>query len=356
MVVAMTNRPFIGARIEEALTRRLNRILARRGWVNSIIPFYGYGSQSRIRVLARVVLAPPLGRTILGRVADDFLSQRGWRNFIGLPSPRSEVGIDLPGGRQKVRSDRGGYVDLRFPNPGLTPGWHEVALHGPGDSHSSARVLVVGPDQDFGLISDIDDTVISTSLPRLLIAAWNSFVRTEQARQPIPGMARMYQRLLADHPDAPVIYVSTGAWNTYPFLTRFLARHGYPTGPLLLTDWGPTNTGWFRSGTDHKREAMREVARAFPNVRWVLVGDDGQHDVALYTEFDRDHPDRVRAIAIRELTPTEQVLAHGTAAGMEGGRHRLRAAGPAPLVRAPDGDLLYPPLRSVLARAGQDGD
>ncbi|WP_114046223.1 App1 family protein [Acidipropionibacterium virtanenii] len=288
-------------------------------------------------------------------MADDFLTQRGWRNFVGLPSPCAEVGIDLPGDRVQVRSDREGYVDLRFPNPGLAPGWHDVALHGPGGSHSSASVLVVGPDQDFGIISDIDDTVISTSLPRLLIAAWNSFVRTEQARQPIPGMARMYQRLLADQPDAPVMYVSTGAWNTYPFLTRFLARHGYPAGPLLLTDWGPTNTGWFRSGTDHKREAMRELARALPGVRWVLVGDDGQHDVALYNEFDREHPARVRAIAIRELTPTEQVLAHGTAAGLDPVSRRRRKAGPAPLVRAPDGDLLYPPLRSVLAQTDRDG-
>jgi len=27
---------------------------------------------------------------------------------------------------------------------------------------------------------------------------------------------------------------------------------GFPEGPLLLTDWGPTNTGWFRSGREHK--------------------------------------------------------------------------------------------------------
>lgn len=350
----MTTRPFIGARIEESVVRRLNRILVRRGWVNSIIPYYGYGSEAQIRVLARVVLAPPLGRTTLGRVADDFLTQRGWRNFINLPSPRAGVGIDLPSGTVTVRSDSGGYVDLRFPNPDLGPGWHRVALHGPGGSHAGASVLVIGARQRFGIVSDIDDTVISTSLPRLLIAAWNSFVRTEQARQSIPGMARMYQRLLTDHPDAPVIYVSTGAWNTFPFLTRFLERHGYPAGPLLLTDWGPTNTGWFRSGPDHKRTALRELAADFPHVRWVLVGDDGQHDIALYTEFADEHPDRARAIAIRELTPTEQVLANGTAAVLT---HRPRpgSGGSAPLVRAPDGDLLYPPLRAVLAERGDDG-
>mgnify|MGYP006197855923 CR=1 FL=1 len=29
---------------------------------------------------------------------------------------------------------------------------------------------------------------------------------------------------------------------------RFMAEHGYPPGPMFLTDWGPTEEGWFRSG------------------------------------------------------------------------------------------------------------
>ena len=100
-----------------------------------------------------------------------------------------------------------------------------------------------------------------TMLPRMFIAAWNTFVRHEQARHIVPGMAPLYRDLLADHPGAPIFYLSTGAWNTAPTLTRFLKRHGYPLGPLLLTDWGPTNTGWFRSGQDHKRENLHRLAK-----------------------------------------------------------------------------------------------
>lgn len=49
-------------------------------------------------------------------------------------------------------------------------------------------------------------------------------------------------------------------------------------GPLLLTDWGPTNTGWFRSGQDHKRACLDRLAKDFPKIKWLLIGDDGQHD------------------------------------------------------------------------------
>ena len=75
-------------------------------------------------------------------------------------------------------------------------------------------------------------------LPRPMIAAWNTFVRDEQARRVVPGMAEMYRELLADHPGAPMFYVSTGAWNTAPTLTRFLGRHGYPPGPAAADRLG----------------------------------------------------------------------------------------------------------------------
>jgi phosphatidate phosphatase APP1 len=67
----------------------------------------------------------------------------------------------------------------------------------------------------FGIVSDIDDTVmITVAAANPLIAAWNTFVRHEQARHIVPGMAPMYRELLREHEGAPMFYLSTGAWNT----------------------------------------------------------------------------------------------------------------------------------------------
>ena len=209
---------------------------------------------------------------------------------------------------------------------------------------------VIGGDETFGIISDIDDTVISTSLPRPFIAAWNTFVRAESARHVVPGMATMYRELLDEHPGAPIVYVSTGAWNTSPHLNRFLKKHGYPLGPLLLTDWGPTNSGWFRSGQEHKRSCLHRLANEFPNIRWLLVGDDGQHDPKIYGDFAEDRPDRVEAIAIRELTPTEQVLSHGLPVSNEELAPPRRHRRDVPVFRAPDGYGLLRILRVALQR------
>jgi phosphatidate phosphatase APP1 len=219
----------------------------------------------------------------------------------------------------------------------LAPGWHQISIESEDGLVSLARVLIVDPAVRTGLISDIDDTIISTHLPRPLVAAWNHLVLTESARLPVPGMARLYHDILRANPKAPVFYVSTGCWNTLPFLERFMIRHGYPIGPMLLTDWGPTNTGWFRSGPEHKYLALQGLRRDFPAIRWYLIGDDGQFDPLIYADFAHREPERVAGLVIRQLNPVQQVLAHGS--------WRQRPLTPKPLdgtrvVQGPDGDAL----------------
>ena len=314
-----------------------------------MVGYAGYGTSTQVRVLGRVTLNPERPRSDLMRAADDLLRQRGWRNFAAVPLSRSSVTVTIGDASIDVEADRSGYIDVRVKNLALEPGWQEVTLSTADSKPVKVPVQVVSDDETFGLISDIDDTIISTWLPRLFIAAWNSFVVTEQARQSVPGMARMYQRILKDHPGAPVVYVSTGAWNTYPFLRRFIKRHGYPQGTMLLTDWGPTNTGWFRSGPEHKRLSLRELARDLPNITWLLIGDDGQHDPMLYREFADLQPDKVRGIAIRQLTMAQQVLAHGTTTVLGDPNHVQFHPDDAVEVRAPDGDALYPKVVEALA-------
>jgi phosphatidate phosphatase APP1 len=158
-------------------------------------------------------------------------------------------------------------------------------------------------------VSDIDDTILVTWLPRPLIAAWNTFFLREHARRPVPGMSDLLRDVAGD--DGLVVYLSTGAWNFASHLERFMAEHDFPPGPLLLTDWGPTDTGWFRSGAAHKRDALERLRRDHPGTRWVLVGDDGQRDPQIYADFTGAHPEAVEAVAIRRLTPTQRVLAAG---------------------------------------------
>jgi phosphatidate phosphatase APP1 len=344
-------RPHAASLIEDAFHRRSNALMRGRGWGTRTISHTGYGSQDFVRVLGRVLLsrqtqgqAPGEGDGNIRELRDTSGEQRGWRAFVTAGAMNVPVHVVAGDRTADTFSDRSGYIDVVIPEPGLTPGWHAVTIEAEGGKPVKAAVLIIDREATFGIVSDIDDTVISTSLPRPFIAAWNTFVRQETARHLVPGMAPMFRTLIGENPGAPTFYLSTGAWNTAPTLTRFLKRHGYPAGPMLMTDWGPTNTGWFRSGQEHKTEALHRLAREFPRIRWILIGDDGQHDPKIYGDFARDRPEVVEAIAIRELTPTEQVLSHGIPVSNEEFAPRVRRD--VPVCRAPDGYLLLRQLKA----------
>ena len=69
----------------------------------------------------------------------------------------------------------------------------------------------------------------------------------------------------------------------------------------------------FRSGPEHKKVQLRNLFIDFPDITWILVGDDGQHDPLIYGDAVFEHPDRIAGVAIRQLSPGEHVLSHGTA-------------------------------------------
>ncbi|WP_258068498.1 App1 family protein [Arthrobacter sp. N199823] len=312
-------------RVADALHTIRGRIATSTGAVPTVMAYPGYGSTSWVRVLARVVLMRTSGDSTAGTV-------RGWRAFMSVPVRSSTVEVELDGVTHLVQADAGGLVDVVL-DCSLTPGWHTITLRSDGAAPAQARIQIVDPDARFGIVSDIDDTVMVTALPRPLLALWNTLVLSERARTPTPGMAVMLDRVMAQNPGAPILYLSTGAWNVAPALARFLARNLYPDGVLLLTDWGPTRQHWFRSGPQHKLGNLARLAKEFPDVKWLLIGDDGQHDPAIYAEFARTHPQQTAAIAIRQLSPSEALLAGGHT-------HEDTAAfehGDVPWVSAPDG-------------------
>ncbi|MGO3526762.1 App1 family protein [Glutamicibacter arilaitensis] len=335
----------VASRIEDGVHRwRARRALAS-GHETVILPYVGYGSTgpngSWIRVLARVVLARAGafedGQHQAQVIADGI---RGFRNFISPILPGGKVRIDVGNRHFEVEADRGGVIDVKL-MVDLPAGWNEIRLQAHDGDDAQAKILVIDQAQKFGVISDVDDTVVVTALPRPLLAAWNSFVLSEHARVATPGMAVMLQKVLLEHPGSPTIYLSTGAWNVAQTLQRFISRNLFPRGPLLLTDWGPTDRSWFRSGMQHKVDQLRRLAEEFPDMSWVLIGDDGQHDPAIYAEFARRYPELVRAIVIRQLTPSEAVLAGGRS-------HELRRTTPGvPWVYEPDGARILKQLAKL---------
>lgn len=321
------------ARWEDRYHRMREKRARKRKYAVTVVPYPGYGSTTSIRVLARVLLTrnPRPGSRLDRKIKKRSESVRGWRSFIAIPVADVEVTVKINGYTEKVKADRGGVIDVALPVQ-LSAGAHTVHIQAEDSEVAEATIYVVDPKTRYGIICDVDDTVMVTALPRLFLAAWNSFVLDEHARVPTPGMAVLVSKLMDTRPGMPMIYLSTGAWNVAPTLTRFLSRNLYPHGSMLLTDWGPTTDRMFRSGRAHKEAQLRRLASEFPKIKWILIGDDGQHDETIYGEFQDEFPQNVAAVVIRQLSDGEAVLA--------GGRKKAEInsqRGAAPWVYAPDG-------------------
>ncbi len=256
-----------------------------------------------------------------------------WRNFQAMYrrfNSREIVGakvvVSLPGRTDYLGvTDRNGYFTLNLDPPTLPEPidylWYPVPvrLHKlprrfrglQGTVEGTARVLIPPATAEFGVISDLDDTVIVTRATHLLRMLRTVLFRNAHSHEPLAGVAAFYQALqcgLSGRPDNPFFYVSSSPWNLYDVLEDFLRLRGIPLGPLLLRDSllrGPAlpadQTAPSSLHHGHKLREIKQLLDTYPALPFILLGDSGQHDADIYAEVVRLHPGRIRVIYIRDV-------------------------------------------------------
>jgi phosphatidate phosphatase APP1 len=145
-----------------------------------------------------------------------------------------------------------------------------------------------------GVISDIDDTILETGVQRALRMVVQTVTGSALTRTANPGAPELYRDLAAGA--NPVFYVSSSPWNLHAFLLAFLRHRSFPLGPVLLRDLLGT-----RAGREQKHQRIEEILDLHPDLSFVLLGDSGEKDPEIYADIVRAHPDRIRAVYIREV-------------------------------------------------------
>jgi phosphatidate phosphatase APP1 len=176
-----------------------------------------------------------------------------------------------------------------------------------GPVRATGQVLVPPPSARFGVISDIDDTVIQSDVSSFLQMLGTVLFSNARTRLPLPGIAAFYRALHAGtHGQAnnPMFYVSNGLWNLYDLLEDFFQLNQIPGGPvLLLRNWGvyrdeilPTRQ------REHKLGIISQILDLYADLRFILVGDSSEADPEIYHEVARRYPDRILAVYIRNVS------------------------------------------------------
>lgn len=303
--------------LEEGLDALKSEVSRRVGTQSDHLhlqPYRGFGTRERFVMTGRALRGKPL------EPAEE--DQGLWTNvleairrFESDEIPHAPIHAEFGTVERSLTTDEEGYFDLDWRVPesqvGAEP-WQKVSLtlHDPHDPDSTAtatgRVLIPGEDAEFGIISDIDDTVLMTGATSLSSMARLTLLHNARTRLPFEGVAGLYRALEAGSDGArrnPLFYVSSSPWNLYDLLDDFFRHRDLPEGVILLRDLGLTEDHWLKSGHEHKRQKIERILALYPHLPFVLIGDSGQEDPEIYRSVVTAHPGRIPAIFIRDASP-----------------------------------------------------
>lgn len=299
-----------------------------------IMPYRGMGNQESIYLSGRVLEAREVGSP--KEEAPWWKNLRAMFNrFNTDEAPGAKVQAEFQGQSREALTDAEGYFQFEFPVREPLPAerlWHAVALkllEAPTPSREVAAadglVLVPSPKSRFGVISDIDDTVMKSSATSWWRMARLTFLKNARTRKPFEGVAAFYRALHAGADGAhanPIFYVSSSPWNLYDLIEDFLDLNGIPLGPILLRDLELSRKQFSNTKHEHKLDKIKMILSVIPETPFVLIGDSGQQDPILYREAIRRFPGRIQAIYIRDVSAqqraaVEQLIREAAADGVE---------------------------------------
>lgn len=337
------------ARADAGFDTFKQRVLERYGVDRPgyIAAYRGFADASGCEMMGRVLAsAPPKIPDTHGSKWKNLREQ--WARFESDEVPGVTVEVTCNGLTQRAVTDAEGYYRVRIPMlpPADRSLWRRGEVTVPGSRlAASHEILAVSEEAEFGIVSDIDDTVLDSKIVDWKSSAKLTFLHNVRTRKPLPGVAQLYRSLQKGHADVPVnplFYVSSSPWNLYDLLETFLSLNEIPPGPILLRDLG-IEPGYFvkSKGHGHKLENVRKLFAHYPHLKWVLVGDSGQADAEIYAEAAREFPNRVLAIYIRDVDPeTDSVFDQGV------DKIKSTVAG-TPLLRVRDSDAIAEHARSI---------
>lgn len=276
----------------------LDRVRGQRDKRQIVEPYIGYATPEQLVVRGRVLTALRRNKPLPTQSALTNL-----RQMISL-FMTDEVGdVEVNAQGVTTRTDEEGYFTLYLPHTDAK-GWIDVEVTLTGRQGATlCPVLVADKTADFAVISDIDDTMLQTGAYSIVRNLWTSMTGNVATRKIFPDAVAMMDRLSTQARN-PIYYVSSSPWNLHHFLRQIFDRAGLIKGPTFLRDLGISKTQFITNTHGHHKGGSIDVLMAAnPSLRYVLIGDTGQHDAFVYLDAIQRHPGRVLAVILREPGP-----------------------------------------------------
>lgn len=281
-----------------------------------IVPYIGYGDHNNTFITGEVIRGFSVSKP------SPTLSMRQnviatIKRYLVDDIENVEVTVEYNGLRKTVATDKFGIFRCEFQHPGICMSdevWQKAKITFSGDESENnisrvaeSDVLVVNNRARFGVISDIDDTIIVSYATHKLMKLKLLLFNNAHTRMPFEGVSAFYNALqkgTGDNTYNPVFYLSNSEWNLYDLLHEFIAINRIPKGPLLLREMKIRLLNPLRMREvkkNHKQSVLYQLFSALTGLKFILIGDSGQHDPEVYEDIVKQFPGRVLAIYIRDV-------------------------------------------------------
>ena len=189
-------------------------------------------------------------------------------------------------------------------------GWieYEVSIKYKSEIITEKGSFIRPHEGNLGIISDIDDTFLISHTHNFFKKIYILLFKNVNDRKVFKDVVPHYQALSSagrhnkDEQNA-IFFISSSEWNLYRFIVKFTKIHHLPRAVILLKDIKRGVADFFMSGRgnhDHKFDKIKHVLEFYPNLKYVLLGDDSQHDPYLYERICKIFPVTVKAVYIRQ--------------------------------------------------------
>lgn len=280
-----------------------------------ILPFYGFGNDTYVFLKGRVmeeekIIDKPEDQSLKDHLKDTY------KRYETDEIPHIKLKASFGGKEIETATDAEGFFEVEFrfdealdyKKTGKKVQLELLETKTEDDqTKAEGKIFVPGRDAEFGVISDIDDTIMISRMNHFFEKLKLMLLNDATDRTPFPGISAFLQALKLG-PDGkgnnPVFYVSGSEWNLYDLLVNFMQYHEIPPGPLLLKDKGSGfDKGKFKTKEEeYKSQKIKHILETYPELKFICIGDSGQHDPEVYEKVREEYPGRLLAIYIRDVT------------------------------------------------------
>ncbi|RAR04408.1 actin patch protein [Stemphylium lycopersici] len=171
------------------------------------------------------------------------------------------------------------------------------------DKLSATEQVIVTDSQGISVISDIDDTIKHSAIGSGAREIFRNVFIRDLVDLTIDGVREWYNNMA--EMGVKFHYVSNSPWQLYPVISKYFSLAGLPPGSFHLKQYSGMLQGIFEPVAERKKVTLDKIARDFPERNFILIGDSGEADLEVYTDFVLDNPGRVVAVFIRDVTTSD---------------------------------------------------